>query len=89
MEREDIVRHLISIGVMATPSTLRRIETDGMEAFLSKINKDSCTVIQDDSGDGGQLSCCVSGPSAKPEMTTEDIVQANTEKGIIFLRLEN
>jgi hypothetical protein len=80
MEREDIVRHLLSIGVMATPETLKRIETDGMDIFLSKIGKDSTMVIQDEGGDDGQLSCCVSGPSAKPEMTTEDIVQANDEK---------
>jgi hypothetical protein len=83
MEKEAIVKKLLSLGVMATPETLKKIETGGLDAFLEKIKKDSCMVIQEDVGDGetGEgVTCCVQETSTKTEMTPDDIVQANGER---------
>ncbi len=80
MEREAIVRKLLSLGVMATPEILKKIETTGLDAFLEKTKKNRGMVIQVDEEAAEKLSCCVRGAATKLELTPDDIIQLNAEK---------
>ena len=80
MEREAIVKKLLSLGVMATPDILERIEKSGLDAYLGNIRNGGCMVMEEGASKGDALRCCVGQVSGKPEMTPEDFVQANVEK---------
>jgi hypothetical protein len=86
MDREAIVKKLLSLGVMATPDVLERIEKTGLDAYLGNIEKGSCMVVEAGGGKGETLSCCIGQVASKPEMTPEDFVNANAEK---FKRISN
>ncbi|MBN2331225.1 MAG: hypothetical protein JXC85_05420 [Candidatus Aenigmarchaeota archaeon] len=80
MEKEAIVKKLLSLGVMATPDVIDRIEKSGLDAYLGNISKGSCMVVQEGSGTDDAISCRVGQVSAKAEMTPDDFVQAIADK---------
>ena len=80
MEKEAIVRKLLSLGVMTTPETLKKIEEIGLDAFLEKISKSQGAVFHEEEKSRDRLSCCIAGPVERPEMTPDDVIKANAEK---------
>lgn len=80
MEKEAIVKKLLSLGVMATPDVLERIEKSGLEAYLGNIKNGGCMVVEEGVSKGEELRCSIGQFPVKSEMTPEDFVQANAEK---------
>jgi hypothetical protein len=80
MEKEDIVRKLLSRGVMVSPDILEKIKDGGVDAFLEKTDTGACAVVGAGAKEGERLSCTIGAPGERGEMTPEDAAGANAEK---------
>lgn len=80
MDREDVVKKLFELGVMATPETIKRIEETGMEKYTERIKANNCMVFHESESEDKTLVCSISGVTVKNEVTPEDIIKYNREK---------
>lgn len=80
MGKQEIVRRLLEMGIMASPETLKTIDAQGFEAFVANNKQNHCMVVQGEHKGGTPLTCCVGETVGKAELTPEDVIRANADR---------
>jgi hypothetical protein len=76
MEKQAIVKELLSRGIMVTPETLERMKTGGHSDIIRQAG--SGTVLRD--GQEEKLKCRLKITERPPQLTPEDAIKASRER---------
>jgi len=76
MEKDAVVKKLLSRGIMITPQALEEMKDDEAIAFLREEDNKKTTLVKDENA--GKLICTVKKTPMPEKITTEDAINDNT-----------